>query len=539
MPGVSERATGLRSLTLLAVVVVALIVSFVPAFIGWVERPAGNRYSAFAGQGAAEFDGVVNASWMHEAARGNLPFRDLFTAGAPQPAVVSLLWFWFGIVGHLLHLPDELAVQLFRVLGVVASIVFVAGLAHFFRGPRGKPIFRFCFVALASGVGLYALAYQFLTHTLTDRNLPLDVGVEETTVLRTLLGTPHHMAALVLILASIIAFTVALEQRRTWMALVAGAALGVLATSVPYTLPVLLVVFPLATAMAFLLGFVPWSFGLRAVAAVIVGALPGVLLQVLPLFGSTVAAYRYAQNVHLLPSVPAMLVTVGFLLPLAMVGAVLRLQRPSVRSVVLVTWWVIHTAMLFAPLPFQKRMVQGALLPYAILAFDAVAYLGERWIYRGIRSGIALAFLVLAVGTSTPFAVQLKVWDTRVAPRRYFAYTPPAMTDALSWIRSNTAPTDAFFGDPFALALVAAYTERPVFVAHPVETPEFRARYEAYKELKDSQDGYAAARFLRQQGMRYAFGDERIDTLAKDLFPRLPNARTVFQSGPITIVALP
>jgi hypothetical protein len=506
---------------------------------GAAQMPPGTRYIPYAFESQASFDATVNLTWMHDGARGYFPFRDFFLPTPPKPAVVSLEWFWIGLVSRIPFLGDQAAIQIARIVGAMIAVLCLAAVAHYFRGPRGSPWTRLAFLLTAGGLGTYGVLVLLLNNMPIVPAYPLDISTEEFTPFRSLLGTPHHLFVLGLLPVAFLLFVAALERQRSWFALTGGALSAVILATAPYIAPMLLGIPVVAAALIAVFGQTSRGAAVRATTAFVLAALPGLLLQFAATIGNPIAAARYAQNLHPLPSLPILAISVGLLAPLAALGAFLRFGDRRPRTLFLTIWLVIHTALLFLPVPFPRRMVQGLLIPYILLSFDAVAWMWERWIRgRYTLSTATVAGLALTVCVGAPFNVSLIALQPHQPIPRYYAYIPKALDDAFAWIRENTAADASFFGNPSTLNLVVAYTERPVFAAHPVETPDYRARDAVYQELLMSTDGLGASRFLQNEGMRYAIADDRRDTLATGLFSRLPDAHVVFHEDPITIIAL-
>jgi hypothetical protein len=231
---------------------------------------------------------------------------------------------------------------------------------------------------------------------------------------------------------------------------------------------------------------------------------PGVLTVYLQLHSNPVFAAR--ANVETLSAgLTWVFAGYGLTLLLAVAGAAAALRARSSRestppnvngAVFLAVWGIANVAAGYLPFPFQRKMLQGAHIPIALLAG-----IGAAWLLRASRIGVRGGQAVIA---SVGLTVLLAVTNLRFLLRdidNYAAndaqthqqrpYMQPGEIVALRWIERSTPAGAAIqplpwlaFGpnggygtyDSTVACVAPGLTGRAVYCGHWGETPSFSAK---------------------------------------------------------------
>jgi len=319
--------------------------------------------------------------------------------------------------------------------------------------------------ALASGLDWTLLLFQGAD--LAPE--PLALYVPEAFTFLSLMGLPHLLLARALLLSGWLAFFRSLEGQRVRCALLAGLAWLGMGLLVPFYVALL------GILIAAWLG-ARWVIERRFPAQPLVAAILATLLPVVLLLYNTwlftsnpIYAAWSAQNT--LPSPPPGVYALAFgpLFLLALPGAV-RLARAGLtrRATLLIAWPMIALLLVYAPINVQRRLLEGVIVPLAVLAAAGVSSLaGEQVRVRSLRgAGLTLMLVMLLPSTLLLDFGSVLAAAHPAAP----IFLTPGELAALDYMRL-TAPMDSVvLSTNDSGSLLPAYAGVRVYVGHGPET---------------------------------------------------------------------
>ncbi len=405
-----------------------VVVAALPFLIALRATPAGGLYL---GSTVSTDDHLVYAAWMHQAKSGHFFFDNRFTT-ATQPALTVHIYFWvLGLVAKVTGIP--IASTIGRL---VFSFLFVFQLCRFverFGWSARKLLVCVVLVVLGGGFG-FLVWHNFKGEITLNVNgalnsillgrLPMDVKQPEAFIFPSMLNNGLFMVSMWLIL---VIFGAVLDAKDSSRAVVPGMlAMAVLMNIHSYdVLLVAIILSGLLAAQLWLKDVDPkWVMRVGAIAAgAIVPALWFVyVLKSDPVFQARAATETYSLNFRsvlfgLLPLVLLGLRSLwpdstedqrpryafyGFVAGLVVfvvaaaghskgyflgwpawifaftagVAIVVFLARPGqiVRNLI-VSWAVLGLIAIYFPQLFQRKLAEGIVIPWAILAFDGLTQL--------------------------------------------------------------------------------------------------------------------------------------------------------------------
>jgi hypothetical protein len=213
----------------------------------------------------------------------------------------------------------------------------------------------------------------------------------------------------------------------------------------------------------------------------------------------------------------------GLLIPLAIAAAALpkRAERfvSSEAFRLLATWAIVGIAVAYIPISFQRKMLMGAHIPWAILAGCGLAALAAR-LSGDFPKILTAAVVALALPSNALFLnrdigrLQINVGSTPHRP-----YLTSDEDKALTWLRENTAPVDTvlvgpdptshlrFPGNvlyPHLSVYVPAYSGNIVYDGHWSETPSFAAKLgRTVRFFRSETDDAFRRDLLRENNIHY------------------------------------
>jgi hypothetical protein len=204
-----------------------------------------------------------------------------------------------------------------------------------------------------------------------------------------------------------------------------------------------------------------------------------------------------------------------------------------------VVWIIVQTAMLYSPVSFQRRLVEGLQLPLTIAASAALFQAARR--FRPGRKSRALALAAIIVfmsSTNIGFVVGQLI--PRLDPKNASdsrRYLEPGVVGALKWIESNTSQNSVVLCSYLIGNVLPAFTARRVYLGHyglTVNSPEKSMAYTTF--FSETRSPEEKVGFLREAGIKYVLaGAEERTRMA--LLPRYA-VSLVYSSGEVDIYAV-
>ena len=445
---------------------IALLAVFttVPYVYGYITRPHDTTLSGI--HHLVQGDVNTYLSMIEDAKAGKFLFINLFTAEDQPRILFNPLWLATGWVARLLQSSALFAFHLARLALIIALIFALDRLIRLcVEGEKSRRIIM-VILLFSSGFGVFFNPILFNLSDIIQH--PTDIWVPESNTFLTAMQSPHLLASLVLL---ILTLTFAMESilqksiRKAWIAGGTGALLFLLH---PFYVPT---VFCVVAVWVVVLGLsrvrIPWK-PLATWFIVIICSLP-VLAYFYWMYHASFPIAMWSDG-NILPSpYPSMyLIGYGLLTPFALYGAIRSFQKPALR---LVTFWVIVTCLLlYAPIDFQRRLVEGLHVGISILAGVGAVDLYYRLKKRAWALGVTLVMMLAIFLPLTNLQLVFQdIYDFSHASG-YPYFIPKADTDAFAWIKKNVPADEVIFSSFYTGNFLPAYTSHKVFIGHGPQT---------------------------------------------------------------------
>lgn len=496
-----------------------LLLSFAPFILGYYVTVEDGRFMGLLWNAT---DANVYLSKMEAGRRGEWLFHLTFTSEDHPGILIYTHYYLLGKLAGLLSLPNVFVFHLARLamggLSLWASWRF---LGRYFEEHASR---RTAFLLVCFGAGLGWLVVPL------GLTLSTDLWVAESLTFFSILAQPHYPLAAALLMFALMWVQDAFEaneqgaSRKAWTAYVKAAVIGLLLSTVH---PFLVIT----------LGCVAGLFLLRQIAQNFVGmaaktspfmaklrwrdwaglVLIGLLSLPMPIYvfiatnSHPVYAGWAGQNQTLSPLPFYYMLGYGFLFGLALVGgwwAERHSPLPTRRRWQLLTTWAITVAiLLYLPVSFQRRFVEGLHLPIVLLATAGFFYLTRNW--RPKKQARRAYQFVILTSISTLLVLGIFVANIfgRTEPNSVHPlYLYGEEVTALNWLRANTALTDTVIASPLLGNYIPAYAGNRTYYGHELETIRRDEKAEQLKrffQFKMSRDEMTS--FIRQNNLRYVF----------------------------------
>lgn len=499
---------------LLAVVILPYVVAALAAgeafdYLGFLINP---------------FDSASYLAKMRQGWEGSWRFVLPFTA---QPGEGAYLFTFYLFLGHLARITSLSMVLVFHAARAVGSLLLLLALVRFvdrvFRDHASLAQVAFALVAFGSGLGWLLMFTGYLTS---------DTWVAEAYPFLSMFSNPHFPIGLAILLWYLTPLMGEGDRLHPALLLLAG-----LATSVIMPFGVVVALLIAGTTVLW-----KWFEARRQAQAAALnwqhifwfGLLGGpfLLYQFWAAQTDPVLAGWNAQNLTITRPLWDVALSLSPALPLALIGVVyLWREKSHPARYLLLVWFLLGLALIYVPFSLQRRFMLGLYIPTAVLALFGVQVLRSRF-NRPLR-GLIPTLLSLSFLTNILWVLILMLGALTHPPELYLA---PDETQAIAWIRSNTAPDALVLASPQIGQWLPGLTGRRVIYGHPYETvnaEQEQAAVEAF--FREPVDVTRDDPRLDERGVSYIFYGPREVELALGGGPDFSALPAVFQSGSVTI----
>lgn len=530
---------------LLIAALVAVAVANMPMLLGFLTAPTSTVYTGI--DSTAPGDVNVYLSYLEQARQGNLIFRDLFTSEAQAGTLFNPFWLGLGLLGGLLGLPPLLTYMLARVvLGFFLLLVIYWAAAFFFTDIRHRRM-AWLLASVAGGVGAWVAPFIEAHYggAPPGSAWPMDLWVSEAFTWLSLHHSPHFLAASMLIVATVVWLIQAAERGAWRPGLYAGAAMLLLYSFHPFHVVSLAMV----TVALLVVAVVrnrrrAWRVLVSFGGAWLLTA-PALAYQAWSVWRDPVGAGRAAQNILPTTWPWVTVVSYGWLLLAAVIGAISLWRRGSIRSQLLVAWGAAHLVAMYAPVFFNRRLTHGLNIALALLAAPVVVWAFD-WLKRQravkeFHEAIALALFVVLFGLSPlwVYGQDLSFLLDRGRSWPYYFYLGTEYRDAFSWIRQNTSPDSVVLSSDITGNFIPAKTGRAVVIGHNVETLSFaRKRQELNQFFDPATSDDWRRQWLAKHGVSHLIVGPWEGRLGSYQPNGAPWLTPVFRRGSVTVYAV-
>ena len=448
------------------------------------------------------------------------PLINVFSGGNDTAFPFSLFWHGVAALARFLPWSAPFIFQLLRLLFIFPAVVFLYWLMGKFFTEQPLRRAALIFLLSASGLGVYAMPFILPFFHSNFYFIPMDVWVPEQSMFLTLYHSPHVIFSSVVLMLLLYALYAAFEFR-SWR----WSALGTLASAIlflfhPFHIPTITAVMGVYVLARILQKHSCWRqlhFLLPAV--LVTGAVIWYEWRFLQLHPDL--AVMFSQNI--LPTTVwwVTLVSYGWIFPLAVFGAVrvvrrvggfFRLQPIWLLAVV---WFLAQSAVLYAPVLWQRRLTEGLQFPMAVLAVVGLQVLWRRYVAGWWQKektymypyAVVFFVFVLFFGMSPVGAIVRDIQlFSRQVDDRYFV--PKDFLEAFDWMRQQVSPQSVVLAEPYESQFIAGYTAWLVFAGHDVQTKDWDNKILLVEDFFRS--GMTPAQeisFLNRTHIRYIFFD--------------------------------
>lgn len=467
------------------------IIFFLPFLYAFFSAPKNLYFTGL--HYLAPGDYSLYYSYIHQAYQGHFIFRDLFTTESVSYTTINTFWNFAALLGKFLRIGPIWAFQVSRI-AMIPALAFSLYIffSYFYSDPRERKYMLF-FSCFASGIGAYAVSFVFFSQSgIHQSSLPPDLWVAESNIFLSMLHSGHMVLSWALIILIFLFSLLSMEEKKFFWSVIAGALMLFLFSFHPFHF---ILISAVLAAHALFLWCKDKKFPQKPfqnLCILLFFSLPGVFYYAFLLKSDIVAQARSTQNVGLTPPLLSVALGFGFLLFFGLYGIYYFFRqkgRDQKREFILI-WLFVQSLLIYAPVPLQRRLIEGMAVPLMVFAFDALIVF---WKYASakkplveyasrplVRTALGIVFFAIIFFPSNLFVAAIDLsWYYQKNPFIYFSRVD---VSPLLWLRAQEGD-GAVLADVNVGHFIPGISGRAVFAGHYIETPNFQKKAEQIKDF--------------------------------------------------------
>ena len=449
------------------VAVVIIMITAIPYVYGAFHVSEGATYTGL--HYLTPGDTNTYLATIQAVAENTNSFINLYTSEAQRPLYVNPLWTTLGLSARWTGLSALAVFHIARsVLAAAFIVLMYMVLATFFTSKRMRKA-GLLFIVFTSGLGAF-FAPLFYSVTQPEHR-PVDIWVPESIPFLTLYHSPHLIFSLILLVTVFFLMRLAFTHQRMSYAACAGIAGCILVWAHPFHAPTVVVVLGMYVLVSSIIERrILWSW-IRMYILFGILLIPAVAYLFIIRHLDAVIAQWTAGNI--LPSPSPVMYVVAFL-PLG-IFAIYALRpglfkNESTRFAIV--WLIMSAVLVYVPVDFQRRMIEGLYIPLGILATIGFFHIWQGTFAK--RYGHALrTILIISCAVFLPMT-NIQMVGQDIYLYKHMEGLPYELSadeqHALAWLHEQTpihsvVLTSHYFGN-----FIPPYTLRRAYIGHGPQT---------------------------------------------------------------------
>ncbi len=514
----------------------ALILGILPFALGQVLTPPGAVF--YGNKVIAPADYSIYYSYIIQGSQGHIFMYDAFTSELHASTLFQPVWYIVGLGAKLFNLSAPAAFAMARYM-MIPVFIFVLWWVAGWLWPDNKRQRRLGFLAsiLVSGLG-GILTIVGISPDAFPWTYP-DLWVSEMYSVLTLWSSAHFL----LVTSGIPFVLVAVERswlEKKWSWTVWAGLIAIMTLAIhPFHIVTWIILWTGLTISRWIQnGKFPWSYLARWMSVIGISS-PIILLYLLQLRYDPATIQRAIQNINITP--PLLLFVSGLGVPLvfALFGT-WWWKIKNERWLWLVWLGLAYVTAVYLPVPFQRRLTQGMLLPFVWLSVPVFEKVLFYFTQKGKRS-IAYIFITIALASSWLYVgvyiVQDYLDELQKPARMYYI---DQEHQALAQYLATTNPHQPLLSSLIESNIIAGQTAHQVYVGYGVETWKFDEKILNMENFFQRMNMAEQRLFLQRADICYVLVSPRTQAKGLAFQPALwPDLKIVWSSASLTLYQTP
>ncbi|MCX6745837.1 MAG: hypothetical protein NTX00_02335 [Candidatus Parcubacteria bacterium] len=465
-------------------------------------------------------DSLVYFSYLTQVKAEHWLLQDNYTSEPQSGGLLNLFWLFLGLIGKIFNLSPIITFHLARIFLIPLFIFVLYLLVSYFWAKVFWRKIAMIFLCFSSGIGAYfvdwfdklfpatkSFAYKWL----------MDIWIPDSNIFLSLYQSPHFIFSLTLLILFFLLMILSLNYENLKYSFYAGLLGFFWFNFHPFYFPY--VFFIMFIYLIFLVFkkrkytlFINYFLALFL-------SLPFIIYHYYKIKTDFAIGGRAIQNVTRTPDFLFVSLGFGFLLVGAVLGIMVLIYKRKLlkdeKYFFIFAWLVAGFLLVYSPIFFQARFLQGLQIPMVFLTLIFLEWLGPilqqrcQKFFNLLKGNYVILgfFFLVFFGFSTFFNLVRDVYYYE--KRLPYFYLPNEYLQATSWLQNNNQNRSPILASEFNGNLIPAFLDQQVFFAHSIETLNYNPKRQ---ELADFfNDNYSAEQtvaFLQKYNLNYLFFSE-------------------------------
>lgn len=499
------------------VIVFLIILLSLPFIYFYISSPEGYTWSGLHVLTPADYNHYF--AYLEQVKQGHFLFKDHYTTEDQSRNILRPEWLIIGTIARIFSIENNILIfHIARSLLIIPFLwILYLFICYFFKSYK-KRITALFFSIFASGLGGYTL-FALNTKDCYSNDFfscPMDLWTPEISVFLSLFNSPHLIYSLLLILLTILSIFLAWDRNKIRYVLYAAISANLLFVSHTFHLPTVLSVLGLILLYKIIKQKKLFIQEFKKFLLFIVFCLPSLLYVFYIFVFDYLAQIRASQNECLTTPILQTLISYGFLIPLAVIGIyfiIYKIKKLPEKFVYLIIWAVVHFALIYFPVQWQRRMTEGLSIVLCLLSVVAIFYLAA-WLKRKYpkffsfvnNNYLKITLFVILFGLSNIVVFASDFGSANDGKSSYFAYIPEHVFEGFDWLRNNANENGYVVSDQFLSSYLPAWTGLTVYAGHGIETINYQSKKKEVKLFfSDTSTMQNKLNFLEKNNLKYIF----------------------------------
>jgi hypothetical protein len=496
--------------------IVLILITTLPYIYAALNAPSGHFWNGI--HAITPGDSAVYFSFITQIKDGNWLLQDNFTSEVQSGGLFNLFWLKIGLFAKIFHLSPIWAFQLARIILIPILIIVLYFLTSYFLENISQRKAAMIFLSFASGIGAYFVGlfdklFPYDPNSFVYKWL-MDIWIPDSNIFLSLYQSPHFVFSLTLMVIFFLLIILAFKNNNYRYSLAAGLVALFWFNFHPFYFPYIF-----AIIFVYLLYLIyktkKWQLIYHFLLALIL-ALPFVIYHYYKIKTDFVIGQRAAQNVTITPDFLFIGLGFGFLLFMAIVSIFFLLKNKKLwvneKYMFIVIWLCVGFILVYSPIFFQARFLQGLQIPMVfltIILFSKLALWFEKKysrLYLAVKQNyVILGFLFLIFfGFSTFFNLVRDIYYFKTQLPNF--YLPKEFVTAVKQLEEDNISKKAVISFEYNANLIPAFANVQTFLSHRIETLYYWDKEKKYQDFfNDQYNAEQLKEFFNDYNLGYLF----------------------------------
>ncbi|MBU2529728.1 MAG: hypothetical protein KKD35_01710 [Elusimicrobia bacterium] len=492
---------------IIIVAVVILLISFSIPFYFKVNTPDGYLYNWRVSYSHNDSYGYYG--YIDQAKEGHFLFRDLYQSDSSY-IIFNYFWLGLGLIARLFGLSAITIFYLSKLIFIPLFLfIFYLFLSFFFRE---KSLVRFAFSLGVFGMGFggFFLPFNQILRLLGWRGItPVDF-MPEATIFSNLLYSPHFIFALTLFVFIILMTLLFLDTRKFKYGVYSGIAGLLLFQFHPFPLITFATLYLIYLIYLYFIRDKKFASFFKYTILFFALSSPSWLYHIIMFWRNEWWHIQGVNNAVETPHIIVLLIVFAPWLWFLRAG-IKCIKKKSIefKNVDFMFFWiVINFVVIYLPIAFQRRLLEGwqlSILPFA--AIGIIYGLSKQKI--NIKRDYLYIFPILAILFFSTSSIYV-YWRFSLAKfNEEVFFNKTELFEAIDWIKYNSEIDNIVFSSEDISNILAGRSLRRVYLGHWAETLDARYKSKQTQLFLTEMDAKEREGFLDRENIDFVLFDQQ------------------------------